>query len=479
MERDTHELPERGWRAAPKANISAAIVYQARRCLLFPRTMFTSPYAEQLRWLGSSQAALTAMAAEAGAQRGWWRADGGWLRCFARFDPLRTAYCTLLFEGGGDVQHFCLIEIHAQIPALQTEHEISLPCAPLGWIKLTRFPHDAALTTLPAVLADAGNVRVVRYRPRLRCTLRVDAAPGSASFAKVFADQSGAAVHAAGLSLWDAAARGELGFHVARPQRWDAATRCLWQGVAPGEPAQPHLLGAHGELLAQELGRSLATLSRSSLSAAPVYDAGWQLARTQDSLRELDVRAPQARAALEEIAAALLRTHAQLGPAAPRPLHGAPHPQQWLVGEQGCSLVDFDRCGSGDAELDVATFVAEVDFVNASRHDVARINEGFVRGFESRAGRLDPLRFGLYRAHKHVAKALRLARSVRVDGVSKAAALLHHLNSQLDAMCSAATARAWSLSSDWKRRAGATTAMVLSELEGFAIEACRTLACVA
>jgi hypothetical protein len=441
--------------------------------------MVTHPYEEKLLWLGSHQDALTAMAAEAGAHRGWWPADGHWQRCFARFNPLDAAYCTLLFEGEGDAQHFCLIEVQAQPPALQTEHEISLLCAPLGWIKLTRFPHDAALTTLPAVLADAGHARVVRYRPRLRCTLRIDTASGSTSFAKVFPDQSGAAIHAAGLSLWDAAARGELGFHVAKPQHWDAATRCLWQGIAPGEPAPPHLLGERGELLAHELGRSLATLSRSSLSAAPVYDAAWQLTRTLDSLRELGVRVPQARAALDEITTAFLRTHARLEPAAPQPLHGAPHPQQWLVGEQGCSLVDFDRCGSGDAELDVATFVAEVDFANAKRHDVARINEGFVRGFEATAGPLDPLRFGLYRAHKHVAKALRLARGVRVDGMSKAAALVHHLSGHLGAMCSAATARGWVLSSDWKRRAGAMTAMVLSDLQGIAIEACRILAGVA
>jgi hypothetical protein len=46
-------------------------------------------------------------------------------------------------------------------------------------------------------------------------------------------------------------------------------------------------------------------------------------------------------------------------------------------------------------------------------------------------------------------------------------------------MCSAATARGWVLSSDWKRRAGAMTAMVLSDLQGIAIEACRILAGVA
>ena len=335
MERDTHKTHAQGWLTAPNDSISAGLMYQVRRRALFRRTMVTNSYDEKLLWLDSRQAELTALAAEAGAQRGWWRADGQWLRCFARFNPLDTAYCTMLFEGQGDPQHFCLIEVHAQPPALQTEHEISLPCAPLGWIKLTRFPHDAALTTLPAVLADAGHARVVRYRPRLRCTLRVESASGTTAFAKVFPDQYGAAIHAAGLSLWDAAARGELGFHVAQPQHWDAAKQCLWQGVAAGEPAQPLLLGERGPLLAHELGRSLATLSRSSLSMAPEYDAAGSGPHARGPVRARRARTAGARRAGKLTTAFERRIEAR--PAAPRSLHGAPHPQQWLVGEHGCS----------------------------------------------------------------------------------------------------------------------------------------------
>ena len=411
------------------------------------------PCREQLAWLGDHQPALITLFDAAGAQGGWWELGCDWSRSFARFDPLGSPYCTLLYESQGEHQYLCLVEAYSQPIALHSEHEIGIACAPLGWVKLTRFPHDPALLTLPEVLKEAAQVKVVRYRPHLRCTLRVGADRGEAgSFVKVFPDAYGAAIHETGVLLWNAHTRGELGFHVAQPRRWDAAKLCLWQGQAPGEPAEPQLLGEQGAVVAHRLGRALATLANSSVALPEKFDAGWQFARTQAYLRDLAVSVPQAATSLDALAAALEIIHAALAPGQLRPLHGAPHPQQWLAGEQGYSLVDFDRAGRGDVELDVAAFVAEVDFLNAKRYDVARINEGFVCGFESVAGALDPMRFGLYRAHKHVAKALRLARSVRVDGTVKAAALLDHVRDNLGPMCAATTARRWALDSAWKGR---------------------------
>jgi hypothetical protein len=203
---------------------------------------------EQLAWLGQHQDALTALIGAAGERRGWWQVGGAWLRRFARWDPLDSPYCTLLFESQGDRQYFCVVETYAQPSAPRSEHEEVLAHAPLGWIVLTRFPHDPGLPTLPDVLKDATQAKVVRYRPRMRCTLQLG---GGELFAKVFPDHDGAAIHEAGLLLWSAAAQGELGFHVAQPQCWEAAKLCLWQGRAPGEPASPQLRGAQGPALAQ------------------------------------------------------------------------------------------------------------------------------------------------------------------------------------------------------------------------------------
>jgi hypothetical protein len=160
-----------------------------------------------------------------------------------------------------------------------------------------------------------------------------------------------------------------------------------------------------------------------------------------------------------------------------RILHGAPHPQQWLVRADGYSLVDFDRCGCGDAKLDIATFVAEVDFENLKSFDVTHINEAFVGGFESVGGSLDLARFGLYRTHKHVAKALRLPRSVRVDGTGKAAALINHVRSKFTTMCGTTTVRTWVLVKEWKQWASVLAVLTIAKMEGLVVSVCEYLQC--
>jgi Phosphotransferase enzyme family len=436
------------------------------------------PDRERLAWLRDHQQALTELMDAAGARRGWWRANLIWSRQFARFDPLSSPYCTLLFESECDAQHLCLVEAHGQSIELHSEHEIGLPCAPLGWLKLSRFPHDPALATLPDVLKETAHAKVARYRPHMRCTLRVATESGEVSFAKVFSAAYGAAIHDTGVLLWNASSRGELGFHVARPLRWDADRLCLWQSQVPGAPVQPQLLGEHGPEVAYGLGQSLATLSKSSLPVHEEFSPEWQFERTAAYVRDLAARLPRAASALDALLADFDRIHAQLGPATPVPLHGAPHPHQWLAGPQGYALVDFDRCGRGDAELDVATFVAEVDFENPKRFDVARINEEFVRGFESVAGPLDPRRFGLYRAHKHVAKALRLARGMQVDGLDKASALIDHVRVNFTSMCASASSRTWVLANDWKRRVSVLGILTITKIEGFIVSVCECVECV-
>ena len=86
-----------------------------------------------------------------------------------------------------------------------------------------------------------------------------------------------------------------------------------------------------------------------------------------------------------------------------------------LLGTVQDSLVDFDRFSLGDPELDVATFISEMDFENPKRVPVEDINRAFRNGYETIAGPLDSRLLNAYRAHKRLAKALKAARAVRPD----------------------------------------------------------------
>lgn len=384
-------------------------------------------YAEQLTWLAAEPSALTAHINEFGAARGWWLGDRSWQRRSVRFDPDRAPYCALLFESADAPQAFCHVQLYEAVPPQPVcAHERAglLPLAPLGWLLLTAFPYDSGLPGLPASLRQLQDARVVRYRPGVRCTLRGTDSNGEAAFAKVFSGAQGAVVHAASEALWVAETRGDLDFRVAPPRRFDHAACTLWQGVVPGVPAKELLLGEQGVALAGKLGGALASVRTVTFDAPVEYDAAWQLERTARYAREINRRAPRLAACVDQLMASLQRQHAQLTPRARKSIHGAPHPQQWLIDAERPALVDFDRCGVGDAELDVATFVAEVDFERSAARPTDEINAAFVAGFEMAAGALDGARLALYRTHKHVAKALRLVRGVRVDAPARAAKVL-------------------------------------------------------
>jgi hypothetical protein len=122
--------------------------------------------------------------------------------------------------------------------------------------------------------------------------------------------------------------------------------------------------------------------------------------------------APIAGALLERLAI----LHAGLGHRLLRPIHGAPHPSQWLMSEEGLGLVDFDRLALGNPELDAATFLGELEFEGGLLIPEDRLGAHFLAAYESVSGPLDPELLSAYRAHKRLAKALRMARSFAAGG---------------------------------------------------------------
>ena len=260
-----------------------------------------------------------------------------------------------------------------------------------------RVESDVA-DTLPGLRAVlAAGAEIVRYHPRRRCTVRA-----GERFGKVLADGSGPALFAAKRELW--AHRDELGFAVAEPLSYDDETRTLWLAAVPGEDARPRLAGTDGAALAGRMGAALATLAASGVnaSAAPARSAADELVRRVPELRDDVSRL------LEEIA----RLHAAAPPRRPRPVHGAPHPPQWLVDGEHLGLIDFDRLALGDPEADVAAFVEAA----AAEDGGEAIAAAFLAGY----GPLDEQRLTAYRHERRIARALRAASALRPDGAERA-----------------------------------------------------------
>ena len=152
------------------------------------------------------------------------------------------------------------------------------------------------------------------------------------------------------------------------------------------------------------MGAALATLaaSRVSAPAAPTRSAADELVRRVPELRE-DVSH-----LLDEIA----RLRAAAPPCPPRPVHGAPHPPQWLVDGEQLGLIDFDRLALGDPEADVAAFMEAA----AAEDGGEAIAAAFLAGY----GPLDEQRLTAYRHERRIAKALRAASALRPDGAERA-----------------------------------------------------------
>ncbi len=365
--------------------------------------------------------AILRVIAEAGERKSWWKSERIWQRTYGVFDPFQAAVVTLLFESAEKPQEICRIEIFKEKPFVQNAAEICAHDEEIGWLRLARFPFDPELPALPKVLNGYRQATVLRYRPYKRCTIRFESADNdSGFFVKVFPDDRGNDLHKESLALWHAAQAGKLGFDVARPIKWEPVTRALWQGAVAGGPVIDKLRSPEGINLAWQIGRAAASLTRSNLAPEQVLDAAAQMERTRRYAKELRRRVPHLERDINLFLKELNKIHEAAPARALRPIHGSPHPQQWLEDGDRLGLVDFDRISLGAPELDAATFIAEMDFEDEAKYPVQQINAAFIAGYESLAGDLNRDLLRAYRAHKQFSKALKAARAVRPDGDARA-----------------------------------------------------------
>ncbi len=346
-----------------------------------------------------------------------WLPDGceqsEWRRLYARFHPDRAPFAMLVLGRSGGGRQIVRMDAFEERPAPRSAREVVVETG-AGWLRVGAFPSDPALRSLAALLARDQAHTVVRYRPYRRCTVRFDG--DGVRYAKVFADRRAERIHAGGVDLWTAAERGELAFAVPRPDRYERRTRTVWQSSVSGQPARFGLSRPGGMDLARRMGLALASLGAARLSPSAVLPAPSLVPRTARLAAELVRRVPE----LEPDVGRLLGwLHRELAKARRRPLgpvHGSPHPGHWLYEGLGVGLVDFDGMALGHPELDAASFLAGLEFENRPLLPAERLGAAFLAGYEAGGRSLDPQLMSTYRTYRRLAKALRVACSLRPDG---------------------------------------------------------------
>lgn len=349
----------------------------------------------------------------------------GWRRIFARLQPEASSWAVLAFEpnqpvANGSAWMTRMVEVcdAGAGGTAAVQH-------PAGDLVITPLADDVKLSGLRP-LADnmgadwPGSVTLLRYRPHRRCTLRV-AGHNYEYVVKALADDRGERFHRDAGELWRAAQRGELGFRVAEPIRWDDTTRSVWQGIVPGMSLAPLLLGAHGESIARRMGAALGTLARSNVLPSTTVTSDDQLRRTRRAVGQAIRRVPALTGDLERILGQLATRHAALSQDRLVPVHGAPHMHQWLVdGDHQLGLIDFDGFALGEIELDIATLIVELDYEGQLTQPIDTIEDAIIAGFGSSGCDVDRSRLQLYRAHKRMSKVTREAWALRTDGERRA-----------------------------------------------------------
>jgi hypothetical protein len=370
-------------------------------------------YAMRLAALGADEVVVPA-ATRAAERLGLGDCDQALERDYARFHPHREPFATLVLrDASGPV---------LRVEAFGSRRAgTAMEATPAGWLWVSAFASDPALPSLPRLLATPGRQAVVRYRPYRRCTVRFDG-----GYAKAFADRRGRRLVHEGGRLWAAAERGELAFAVPRPEWYDPTDRTLWQSRVRGRPVGSVRLDSEA---ARRMGYCLASLATADLKPQTVLTAKAAVGRSARLASCLVRSVPGTKPDVRELLARLRRAHAASAPARRlAPVHGNPHPGQWLDGAAGLGLVDFDGLALGEPELDVAAVLTALECEDPERVPIQELCEAFLGGYRERGPALSAALLAIHRAHRRLAKAARVAASLRPDGDARAA---RHVNRAL------------------------------------------------
>ena len=261
--------------------------------------------------------------------------------------------------------------------------------------------HAAVVSGLPGPVG----VRTVRYRPGQRHVLRYTHRRASV-FVKLYPD---AAAARPARVLGEVA--GLLGQAAPRPEWLDAEHAFVVPAVA-GRPLSRLLAGdgAPDDLTAA--GRLLGRLHGApagAIDGLPARTLDAELAGVRRAAEALGCLLPRAGTAVAQV---LDRTPEVLGGLAsedPVLLHGDYKADHVLVGPTS-TVIDFDRCGTGDPALDLAKFLADLAWWLPDAPTLAAAERAFLAGYGCR----DSARLARARALEPLFSVKMAARRVRL-----------------------------------------------------------------
>ena len=252
-------------------------------------------------------------------------------------------------------------------------------------VPLSDPAHASAVSGLGPPVA----VRTLRYRPGQRHVLRYGKGPTQV-YVKLYAEKD------AGARAQTAAAVGALLPETQARVRWLDAERAALVAHAPGRPLAKLLLGAPmGHLT--DAGRLLSRIHQSPAAAGlPVHTLAAELAAVARAAEAIDALLPATGASIREVLARTAEVMAALPGEDPVVLHGDYKSDHVLVGST-TTVIDFDRCGTGDAALDLAKFLADLRWWLPDEPARAAAEQAFLAGYGhdgarlARARALEPL----------------------------------------------------------------------------------------
>ncbi|MCB0264427.1 MAG: aminoglycoside phosphotransferase family protein [Calditrichia bacterium] len=222
---------------------------------------------------------------------------------------------------------------------------------------------------IPAELSvDTLKIKIVKYVPQTRCTLRYDYTLSDGSHHRMYGKIFGRRVNAGIIynttkSLWDSEMSRRRQVLVPEPllfvPEWNALFMSDLQGINMDERLDEIDL----EKICAETGAILAGMQQvdiGGLTERSDRQTMFQVVKSQDTLSKFDARFTTRVDAITEKLLAQMPTLPQLPE---RPIHGAFRLSQVLLVEQQLALIDFDAFLNGNPVYDVASFVAHLMYL--------------------------------------------------------------------------------------------------------------------
>jgi hypothetical protein len=297
---------------------------------------------------------------------------------------------------------------------------------------------EAALELGPRAEAGDMDVRweLVRYKPANRAVLRItvrqqeeDLVSGGQSvpapqppgentrgaeqviYAKIFADQRGAAIYEDMQALWQLSQRCHV-FRVPQPLGYDAGYQTFFMAEAPGsrvlaewiEQIEKHDASTPAlnrvERCLDVVAEALAELHHSDLRPRETRSFRSELARLRQDMQLLRGRDPQLAGEIDRVLARL--DHHAIDNEMLVPCHGGFRPKQLVGDEQSLTLLDFDGLTFAHPALDAAGFLCrlrkEPIFQPGKLQPLERLAEQFRRAFLAQHPEVQPRHLALYEA---------------------------------------------------------------------------------